>query len=579
MLPDGQPSVFRRHRRPSDLGCLTLSTLAHHSQTAQSLPCSASAACRLAPEWMGRLVVICRWKYLPSERGGEIEIDGPVAHCLPPPTPLRGMRAFEVDEAWVKLQQKEEDGRSHRLINLRGEITALSEPFGLDEPIFAAELSSATPLPTREGAFAASRHDEGEDGEGRCSSSSPSPLYSTMVLFVGERAARWRSVLRVGEVYVCTHLRQDRLDSQLSGPRLILRSSTDKPARGSHKLTQVWSDSAWQGLSSCCGTRSMCASSPIFNASLAVSLSQQWGDRAAPFPGASPHAATPDQDQSAAQRAPLLVSYEGELTALLHPSVLQLDGKLLLFTTHLPPRHRLGMRVGAQLMITHAHPLCIPSNRSPQLVSGEDQSGECGWELVGAHISLLPCIGLLLSSLMLADPIADGRALHIYASPACYHVIKPMFASGAEGPPSTPWLRRLSSILTLVEMAEVWHHLLAGEAGWIARWEGLISSEAQVEALISLLTSHGLVPIARRPSPHRSPAQTPRQPCAYRRCLYGEFFSHSSECFLAEPRAPVPRCPPLQQIAAELRSLPSLRARMVDVQLAGRCQLILHDDV
>lgn len=249
MLPDGQPSVFRRHRRPSDLGCLTLSTLAHHSQTAQSLPCSASAACGLAPEWMGRLVVICRWKYLPSERGGEIEIDGPVVHCLPPPTPLRGMRAFEVDEAWVKLQQKEEDGRSHRLINLRGEITALSEPFGLDEPIFAAELSSATPLPTREGACAASRHDEGEDGEGRCSSSSPPPLYSTMVLFVGERASRWRSVLRVGEVYVCTHLRQDRLDSQLSGPRLILRSSTDKPERGSHKLTQVWSDSVWQGVS------------------------------------------------------------------------------------------------------------------------------------------------------------------------------------------------------------------------------------------------------------------------------------------------------------------------------------------
>lgn len=121
--------------------------------------------------------------------------------------------------------------------------------------------------------------------------------------------------------------------------------------------------------------------------------------------------------------------------------------------------------------------------------------------------------------------------------------------------------------------------MLAGEAGWIARWEGLISSEAQVEALTSLLTSHGLVPIARRPSPHRSPAQTPRQPCAYRRCLYGEFFSHSSECFLAEPRAPVPRCPPLQQIEAELRSLPSLKARMVDVQLAGRCQLVLHDDV
>jgi hypothetical protein len=180
LLPDaaGVRSALGELRLPADVGGLTLCDSSSQASGSCTLPCSASTEVGLAPENLGQLVLLTRWKWIPAVRhsqqdgpaasnsadsaavesdsssgedgqcGGYIELDGPLIACLPQPRPPR-VGAFEVAQVWRSIRRMARRGeggdpeRHCKLLNLRGELTALSEPFGLIEPIVAAEFSSA----------------------------------------------------------------------------------------------------------------------------------------------------------------------------------------------------------------------------------------------------------------------------------------------------------------------------------------------------------------------------------------------------------------------------------------------------
>ncbi|KAL1519459.1 hypothetical protein AB1Y20_022980 [Prymnesium parvum] len=534
--------------RAADVGSLVL------SDGSCDIPCSASLEAEVSPESLGQLVLLSRWKLVPPaaaaggrEVGAVIELDGPVHFCLPPLPPPR-VAAFEVDGVWRSIRRMARDcaadeaARYRKLVHLRGELTSLSEPYGLRQPVFAAEFSAAAEGAAARGGCAESAS-ELEDG---CRTSN----CCTVVLFVGAHAARWRGVMRVGEVYVLTNLRQDRLHTRRGGSCLVLRSSTDQPRKAADKPTVVWSDAVWHGR----GVARKARVSPcperedVLTMQETMSASQHWGSRVGPTRSGS------CGDGKSCGPAKL-VSYEGEVTAELHELIIQLDAEWLLVLTHLPPRHRLGLRVGARVRVIDAHPLCIRTNGG----GGED----CGWKLAGFGACMRTHVQVVSHSRQLETPLRPSRPV--------------------------PWLRALSSVLTLTEMAEAWKLLFEGKFPWATRWEGVLSTTAQEEVLLVLLRAHEFSSLV-EPSNERctrsmiasSTAMASEHECdrpVFYRCLYDEFFSHAPSCHLGESRAPMPACPPLAVVLDDLAQMPLLTARMHDVEISGRAQLVLHEDV
>ena len=180
LLPNagGVRSAYGESHLPADVGALTLCDSSNRRDSSCAIPCSASAEVNLVPECLGQLVLLTRWKWIPSvdhsqqdvppgsisadslavdnDSGNDctshtdsfLELDGPLIPCLPRSRPPR-VGAFEVAQVWRSIRRMARRGeggepeRHRKLVNLRGELTALSEPFGLQEPIFAAEFSSA----------------------------------------------------------------------------------------------------------------------------------------------------------------------------------------------------------------------------------------------------------------------------------------------------------------------------------------------------------------------------------------------------------------------------------------------------
>ena len=56
-----------------------------------------------------------------------------------------------------------------------------------------------------------------------------------------------------------------------------------------------------------------------------------------------------------------LINYVGEVTAHFGPHLLQLDGEWLLFLSLVATQLRLGLRVGAKVLVSAAHPLHVPT--------------------------------------------------------------------------------------------------------------------------------------------------------------------------------------------------------------------------
>ena len=138
-LKPAPASDARRLWCPGDVGILVL---ADGGNT--MLPCSACANAMPRPELLGALVGVSTWHFVPATSTSPpyIELDGPLLQILPPPSPPRPpARSWNVDEAAVRALHLMETGGA-KLIHLRGELVALSEPYGTHQPFFFAELAS-----------------------------------------------------------------------------------------------------------------------------------------------------------------------------------------------------------------------------------------------------------------------------------------------------------------------------------------------------------------------------------------------------------------------------------------------------
>ena len=600
--------------RPADAGTLMLSD----AEDVNTLACSARDDCVPRPEQLGAFVVLSAWNLVPAAAGVTdlpyLEIDGPiifVSHGASVPVPQIPHRTLTVDEAQRALAQRDAKRRMGKLMHVHGELTAISEPFGFDEPRFFVELASSWPATTsgadgepgakraRTGAIAVHDGMQGQDPSAEASTSAgasccdggrsvatASTGCATAILFVGVEAAAWRDTLRRGSTYLITNLRQCELDYGRGeeGFVPVLRSSCDAEVASyaeSKTTVHLMEDAvasferAGQAAAALLDHASLAAESQHWVGASCILHSQvvqsQVADEVAPVLANAEGG--PDRGQPLTP--PLssvdhtIVHYVGVVTAWFSACLLELDGQYLLFLTHLQRRTLLGVRVGARVIASYAHPLLVPDE-------------EAGHRVVG--------FGLCFRGSVRVEQHAPLRKLCFGPR---HHRVDKSILKGI-------YLRHLGMHLTLPELAVLFDRLIdpggrsrgattPGGAppshralGWSQRWEGIVGHELAFDALQRLLTVHGLHEL-RPPQPPASAAERAAghqktaadgSVISSARCCSGEFMRHAAQCRVGCIRAHVPDVPTLAQALGKLKALPAVSAAMRSVRLSRSPQLL-----
>lgn len=280
-----------------------------------------------------------------------------------------------------------------------------------------------------------------------------------------------------------------------------------------------------------------------------ISQSQLWGSMPSGTCRASCDAgATDDEGGSSPGR---LVNYEGEVTAVHSNTILELDHRWQLLLTHVPPRHRVGIRPGCRVLLSDVHPLCVrthtadsaragsPGDADGRAARGEGgssvHSGCNGWDVFGFGMCMrsgmqlirhadLPQVaatgaGEASVSACAAKPEREVQACAEQRS-ALSGSPRPLF------PTTSPRVmdevtRMARQRLTLAELAEYLSQLQRGGDSWQSRWQGLMRNQvrdglrrAEVQrALETLLQHFGIEGLGRQ---------------GMRRCYYDEFLAHSA---------------------------------------------------
>lgn len=604
----------------ADVGMLVLTEEGCGSDGAALLPCSACANALPEPSMLGCLVLATSWAFLPactsssSNRGcgsdrtwtvSHLELTGPLLLLHPRRTSntAKVPRSLPLDQVYRQLLDNQAAGK-HRLLHISGQLRALSEPLGTREPIFYAELSSLV-QPDWERASGREASDEvsGSSGDRGC---------AAIVAFVGRRAARWRAVLQIGRSYVLTNLRQDKQHDVVSRLRQVLRTSDDScretrkqscvflaasdeldaasvSARGEDKheghaaSAHVTGRDAFPSQMEVLDHEALCTQSQFWGSHMAAVESDQRSQP--PLPAARSvaaasvsapcvrqnalHCTVADDEQppppgSPAVNAPLaasrphqaLINYVGEVTAHFGPHLLQLDGEWLLFLSLVATQLRLGLRVGAKVLVSAAHPLHVPTEELANTGQGN------GWSLIGFGLCFRGSVSVLSHASHL--PAAGRDDLQPPPRP-----IRPTERQHI----LDEQLSIVSRRLTLTELAGCFlrllaapsEHPLAAPTTWDARWEGVSPLSRANDALCRVLEAHGLRELR--------PATGPK----LRGDAHGEFCCHAACCRLIEQRRPLPPMPPLAQALAALHALPLVREAMARMRTAPRPQLLLHE--
>ena len=510
----------------------------------ESVVCSVSTDARPSPELLGCLVATRCWLHVP-ERGAmarHVEIDGPLVRCLAPRAP-QPARPASKQSLTVGGAVAAASGGKARLLHVRGELTALSELCTSrgEAPSFFAELS---------------------DAEGGA---------ATVVAFHGLRASRWRHVLRVGEEYVFTNLRQDVLDN-LRGREAdgaapeshgwdrsrahVLRSSGDH----SKSATSVWRLAA-TSMPSKPSMPSMApppppppprASSQLMSCAELRCASSQWDGyelSQGVLPCTQPETASEAAAAAAAaEAAPLaspqgeqLINYEGVVTRVLSSLVVELDETFTLLLSHAPTRPRYGLRRGATVAVRGAHTL--PHSSADAAANG---CAVAGFGLCyRGHIEILRhAPAAATAATAAANDGGDGGGDDDDAPLSSRHCIT----------------RQLSLHLNLAETLDYWQSL---HASWNERWSGLLSGTRQAELLMLLLTT----------APAGEAALFANLRATAARDVYREVFRHGRGCRLCAARAMVPHLPTLRDVA----SLPRVRQAMQRAQTTSSPQLLQRE--
>ena len=570
-----------------------------------SVVCSVSRAADLWPESLGCLVAVALWTYVPERRtscdGAHLEIDGELITLLPPrtPPPLRPIRTFGVSDLVTRASRR----APHRLLVLRGEVTAISEvctshetdeghgsqpeieedaeeaageaAAGAKEAVAAAEVAaarngqrkkrlfastSASPSQRKNGAgdgsvdpyFLVELADTGTsaDGDGEGSGESA----ATVLVLSGVRACRWRHLLRAGEEYVFCNLRHGVLEG-LAGqgrhPRQVLRSSGDH----SRAQTRVWRAS--QADTACAprhsaarardgaaakARRRTCCSQVLSQASQCGGYELSQGVLPETLDDHDDEAASgPSQAWCSTPPAASLLAYEGELTRVVSPLVWELDHRFFLLLCHAPPHPRPGARPGASVLVHAAHTL--PHAAAAAAAPPDAQPAASGCAVAGFGLCWRGHVEILHH----APPLPPTPTMPLHPPPPPPLPPQPPRTAAADANTAdasvdtdAPVAGCVTRSLSLfLNLTEMIDYCQSLRPRWAERWRGLLSSSRQNELLLVLLGA---------------PARGgPRLALRESRANWREVFRHGRGCALCESRAPLPHAPPLDVILAHPR--------------------------
>ena len=565
-----------------------------------SVVCSVSRAAELWPESLGCLVAVALWTYVPERRascdGAHLEIDGELLTLLPPrtPPPPRPMRTFGVGDLVRRAP--------HRLLVLRGEVTAISEVStsreadagrgsqpdveeeaeeamgeavagAKEEAAAAAEVAasrngqrkkrlfasaSASPSQRKSGAasstvdpyFLIELADTGTAGDGEGSGE----CAATVLVFSGVRACRWRHLLRAGEEYVFCNLRHGVLEG-LAGqgrhPRQVLRSSGDH----SRAQTRAWrapqADTACaprhsaraRGGAAAKARRRTCCSQVLSQASQCggYELSQGVLPETLDDDDEEEAASGPSQAWGSTPPAASLLAYEGELTRVVSPLVWELDHRFLLLLCHAPPHPRPGARPGASVLVHAAHTL--PHAAATAAAPPDAQPAASGCAVAGFGLCWRGHVEILHHAP--PPPSMPTKPLHSPPLPPP-PLLPPRTAAATANAADADADADASvagcvtrSLSLFLNLTEMVDYCQSLRPRWAERWRGLLSPSRQSELLLVLLGA-----------PFKG---GPRLALRESRANWREVFRHGRGCALCESRAPLPHAPPLDAILAHPR--------------------------
>ena len=569
-----------------------------------SVVCSVSRAADLWPESLGCLVAVALWTYVPERRtscdGAHLEIDGELITLLPPrtPPPPRPIRTFGVSDLVTRASRT----APHRLLVLRGEVTAISEvctsretdeghgsqpaseesaeeavgkaAAGSKEAVAAARngqrkkrlfaSASASPSQRKGGAgsgsvdpyflveLADTSTSADGDGEGNGEGA------ATVLVLSGVRACRWRHLLRAGEEYVFCNLRHGVLEG-LAGqgrhPRQVLRSSGDH----SRAQTRAWrapqADTACaprhsaaraRGGAAAKARRRTCCSQVLSQASQCggYELSQGVLPETLDDGDEDEAASGPSQAWGSTPPAASLLAYEGELTRVVSPLVWELDHRFLLLLCHAPPHPRPGARPGTSVLVHAAHTL--PHAAAAAAAPPDAQPAASACAVAGFGLCWRGHVEILRH----APPPTQTPTTPLYPPPPppLPPLLPPRTAAAAANAPDADADADADasvagcvtrSLSLFLNLTEMVDYCQSLRPRWAERWRGLLSSSRQSELLLVLLGA---------------PARGgPRLALRESRANWREVFRHGRGCALCESRAPLPHAPPLDVILAHPR--------------------------
>ena len=565
-----------------------------------SVVCSVSRAAELWPESLGCLVAVALWTYVPERRascdGAHLEIDGELLTLLPPrtPPPPRPMRTFGVGDLVRRAP--------HRLLVLRGEVTAISEVStsreadagrgsqpdveeeaeeamgeavagAKEEAAAAAEVAasrngqrkkrlfasaSASPSQRKSGAasstvdpyFLIELADTGTAGDGEGSGE----CAATVLVFSGVRACRWRHLLRAGEEYVFCNLRHGVLEG-LAGqgrhPRQVLRSSGDHSRAQTHAWRAPQADTACaprhsaraRGGAAAKARRRTCCSQVLSQASQCggYELSQGVLPETLDDGDEDEAASGPSQAWGSTPPAASLLAYEGELTRVVSPLVWELDHRFLLLLCHAPPHPRPGARPGASVLVHAAHTL--PHAAATAAAPPDAQPAASGCAVAGFGLCWRGHVEILHHAP--PPPSMPTKPLHSPPLPPP-PLLPPRTAAATANAADADADADASvagcvtrSLSLFLNLTEMVDYCQSLRPRWAERWRGLLSPSRQSELLLVLLGA-----------PFKG---GPRLALRESRANWREVFRHGRGCALCESRAPLPHAPPLDVILAHPR--------------------------
>ena len=626
---------------PADIGTIALHDI---SDNCKVLACSASANAVPTPAQLGCVVLATSWSLISDPHRPYLELHGELrtlqhTEVLLPPLP----RSWSVAEARAVVR----GSGSAKLLALRGELTAISEPFGTREPVFFAELSSHEQTDKAcchqgiRGRCQSGRRIKGDglSRENECAKDEISDTYATSVAFVGSQAAQWRGVLQLGRVYMFTNLRRAydysasaigrrrssrlaaashctdagtpvfrsssdechhpehrtavHLIDHLHGPRASTRSSADSFVECSERASELPRESSQLPTLTRDVFSAPFDARPYSQLPSSVSQSERLSSH-------SEHSQPQSADHSAAC-CNNLVNYEGTITGWRGPYAAELDTTFILLLSHVAKQSRLGMRVGARVFVSNAHPLHAPANETHSGARLAEDSAK--WELIGFGLCARGSMHVLEHAGRGTLPPTDVDSDVTAAVNAHEHAVSRLAKSS-----QSVLTSRLASQLNLAELAAVWSGLLMphglGElrdtsqlgarrpsmsrdavqpCSWADRWNGVLTAKDQADALSELLACHGLseqgsyvaqsLPACLR---QESDCQSSERK---RRCAYGEFTRHPEVCQLVAARVLPPMLPSLAIALAALKSFPEIVQAIKNVRANGHPQLVMRAQI